>query len=96
VSKEDGSVKDVYGSVTVGSDNVGGDYIVVAPLGNQGIEKGARYTGPNNQPLVYGEEGRTTGGAKYYLKDKNSTKAFLDNYSALNDDRSKIFQKANY
>lgn len=95
VSKEDGSVRPVYGSITTGHDKVGGDYIIVAPLGNQGLPDDAVYTGPGNQPKVYGDS-RTTGGVKYYLKDPAKTKAFIDNYAALNDDRSKMVIKNQY
>lgn len=91
--EEGGGVRPVYGSVKSGIEN-GRKYILVEPLENQGLikgsekEAGAIYTGPGEQPSVYSRKK-----LKYYLDSKPDVDAFLNNYTALNDDRSKVIEK---
>ena len=92
-SKDDAtSVRPVYGSMKSGKEN-GREYILVEPLSNQGLETTAdiKYAGPGVQPSVYSNKK-----LKYYLDNQADMDAFFNNYSALNDDRSKVIEKTQY
>lgn len=90
-SKDDAtSVRPVYGSMTSGKEN-GREYILVEPLSNQGLEGTTIYAGPGSQPAVYSSKK-----LKYYLDSQADMNAFFNNYSALNDDRSKVIEKTQY
>jgi hypothetical protein len=92
-SKDDGNnVRPVYGSITSGKEN-GREYIMVSPIENQGIEETSIYAGPGKQPGVYSEQNKKL---KYYLDSQADMNAFFNNYSALNDDRSKVIEKTQY
>ena len=92
-SKDDAtSVRPVYGSMKSGKEN-GREYILVEPLSNQGLETTTetKYAGPGVQPSVYSNKK-----LKYYLDSQADMDAFFNNYSALNDDRSKVIEKTQY
>lgn len=93
-SKDDATnVRPVYGSMKSGKEKNGREYILVEPLSNQGLETTieTKYAGPGVQPSVYSNKK-----LKYYLDSQADMDAFFNNYSALNDDRSKVIEKTQY